>query len=82
MLCGQLSGERRDGEDSAVCNLGSTVDDVADKDGAQALLRLANQGADHAAAPAAKQRVRKSGPDAHEAAKRGISATSPAHLTA
>ena len=65
-----------------MCNLGSTMDDVADKDGAQALLRLANQGADHAAAPAAKQRVRKSGPDAHEAAKRGISATSPAHLTA
>lgn len=42
---------------------------------------LADQGADHAVAPAANKSLRKSGPDAHEAAKRGISATSPAHLT-
>ena len=68
-----------DGEDGAVRNLASAMDDAADRDGAQAMLQLANQGADHFAVSVANKRGRKTGPEAHEAAKWGTFAISPPH---
>jgi len=67
-------------KDGAVRNLGSAMDDAADKDGAQALLQLADQGAHHAAAPATtSKRGRKTIREAFEAAKLGKLAISPPH---
>ena len=74
------SVSEEDGEGGAVRNLGSAMDDAADKDGAQALLQLADQGAHHAAAPATtSKRGRKTIREAFEAAKLGKLAISPPH---